>query len=63
MLKSFLCYKLTDSSGTSFLLICVYMPAESNSSPSGEYLNTLGEVKDFIDSLQYDSSIISGDQG
>ena len=53
--------KLTDSSGTSFSLICVYMPAESHSSSSGEYLNTLGEVEGFIDSLQCDNNIIVGD--
>ena len=53
--------KLTDSSGTSFSLICLYMPAESHSSSSGEYLNTLGEVEGFIDSLQCDNNIIVGD--
>ena len=37
------------------------MPAESHFSSSGEYLNTLGEVKGFIDSLQCDNNIIVGD--
>ena len=37
------------------------MPAESHSSSSGEYLNTLGEVEGFIDSLQCDNNIIVGD--
>ena len=37
------------------------MPAESHSSSSGEYLNTLGEVEGFIDSLQSDNNIIVGD--
>ena len=59
--NSFCAVKLTDSSGTSFSLICVYMPAESHSSSSGEYLNTLGEVEGFIDSLQCDNNIIVGD--
>ena len=57
----FCAVKLTDSSGTSFSLICVYMPAESHSSSSGEYLNTLGEVEGFIDSLHCDNNIIVGD--
>ena len=57
----FCAVKLTDSSGTLFSLICVCMPTESHFSSSGEYLNTLGEVKGFIDSLQCDNNIIVGD--
>ena len=41
--------------------MCSYMPAESHSSSFCEYLNTLGEVKGFIDSLQCDNNIIVGD--
>ena len=37
------------------------MPAESNLSSFCEYLNTLGEVEGFIDSLQCDNNIIVGD--
>ena len=37
------------------------MPAVSHSSSSGEYLNTLGEVEGFIDSLQCDNNIVVGD--
>ena len=36
------------------------MPAESHSSSSGEYLNILGEVEGFVDSLQCDINIIMG---
>ena len=37
------------------------MPAESHCSSYGEYLNTLGEVEGFINSMQCDNNIIVGD--
>ena len=48
--------KLCDSVGTSFLLICVYLPTDLHS-----YLNTLGELEGFIDSQSFDHILISGD--
>ena len=43
------------------MCVYIYMPAESHSSTSGEYLNTLGEVEGFIHSMQCDNNIIVGD--
>ena len=37
--------KLCDSSGLSFLIVCVYMPAQCSSTSTDEYLNTLGELE------------------
>ena len=42
--------KLCDSVGTSFLLICVYLPTDFKSSSFTDYLNALGELEGFIDS-------------
>ena len=40
--------KICDSSGVSYLLICVYMPSDCGSASYSEYLNTLGELEGFI---------------
>ena len=50
----------------SFLLACVYMPAEyhniiHHSSSFADYLNTLGELEGFLDSHQCDVNILVGD--
>ena len=48
--------KLCDSVGTSFLLICVYLPTDFQS-----YHNTLVELEGYIDSQSFDHYLISGD--
>ena len=53
--------KLCDSSGLSFLIVCVYMPAQCSSTSTDEYLNTLGELEGFISTQQCDVNIIIGD--
>ena len=53
--------RFRDSTGLSMLLICVYMPSSSSSSLFNEYLNTLGELDDFIHSNQSDVVVIVGD--
>ena len=40
--------KLCDSSGLSFLIVCVYMPAQCSSTSTDEYLNTLVSWKDLF---------------
>ena len=59
-LNRFCSIKLCDSVGTSFLLICVYLPTDFQSSFT-DYLNTLGELEGFIDSQSFDHIFISGD--
>ena len=53
--------KILDPSGLSFLLACVYIPAEYQSSSFADYLNTLGELEGFLDSHQCDVNILVGD--
>ena len=57
----FCAIKILDPAGLSFLLACVYMPAEYHSSSSSDYLNTLGELEGFLDSHQCDVNILVGD--
>ena len=54
----FCALKIQDNSGTSILLVNVYMPSQS--SPS-DYLDTLGVLEGFIESYQCDVSVIVGD--
>ena len=53
--------KICDSSGVSYLLICVYMPSDCGSASYSEYLNTLGELEGFIFSHSCDVNIVVGD--
>ena len=53
--------KLCDSVGTSFLLVCVYLPTNFQSTSFTDYLNVLGELEGFIDSQSFDRILISGD--
>ena len=59
-MNRFCSIKLCDSVGTSFLLICVYLPTDFQSFFT-DYLNTLGELEGFIDSQSFDHILISGD--
>ena len=52
---------LTESTGHSTLVICVYMPSLSNPSAYTDYLNTLGELEGFITAHQCDDTLIVGD--
>ena len=46
----------------SLLLICVYLPTNYGTTQSyDQYLESLGELKDFIDSQVFDNIIIAGD--
>ena len=40
--------KICDSSGVSYLLICVYMPSDCGTASYSDYLNTLCELEGFI---------------
>ena len=53
---------LTINSNTSkVLLICVYLPSNYNTSQSNDlYLETLGELNGFVNSLTFDKIIIAG---
>ena len=53
--------KFVDSSGLSYLFVCVYLPARGSSSSFSNYLNTLGEFHGFIASQAQDVLLISGD--
>ena len=53
--------KVCDSSGLSYLLICVYMPIDYGSTSYSDYLNTLGELEGFIVSHSCDANIVVGD--
>ena len=53
--------KICDSSGVSYLLICVYMPSDCGIASYSEYLNTLGELDGFIFSHSCDVNIVVGD--
>ena len=53
--------RLSDSSGLSYLLVCVYMPTYYDSDSCCLYLNTLGELEGFIASHSCDVNIIVGD--
>ena len=57
----FCAIKLSDSLGSSFLLICVYLPTDFQPSSFTDYLNALGELEGFIDSQSFDHILISGD--
>ena len=57
----FCAIKLCDISGSSILLVNVYLPSESVASCFSEYLNTLGELEGFIESQQCDYTLIGGD--
>ena len=57
----FCAIKLCDLSGSSILLVNVYLPSEGAASCYSEYLNTLGELEGFIDSQQCDQTLIAGD--
>ena len=54
----FCALKIQDNSGTSILLVNVYMPSQSSLS---DYLDTLGVLEGFIESYQCDVSVIVGD--
>ena len=43
-------------SGSSVLLVCVYLPSESAMSCYSDYLNTLGELEGFRESQRYINS-------
>ena len=53
--------KFRDSTGLSFLFVCVYMPSSSCPSSYTEYLNTLGELEGFIYSHHCDVVAVVGD--
>ena len=57
----FCAIKLCDISGSSILLVNVYLPSGSVVSCFSEYLNTLGELEGFIESQQCDYTLIAGD--
>ena len=57
----FCALKLLDLSGSTTLMISVYMPAECAPSHFSDYLNTLGEIEGFIDSQQCDNIVLAGD--
>ena len=49
----FCALKMQDLSGSTTLLISVYMPSQCGPSSHCEYLNTLGEIEGFIVSQQF----------
>ena len=53
--------RLSDSSGLSYILVCVYMPTYYDSDSCCSYLNILGEFEGFIASHACDVNIIVGD--
>ena len=56
----FCAVKLCDLSGSSVLLISVYMPSDNTPTSFVNYLNTLGELEGFIDSQQCDCNWRAG---
>ena len=52
---------MQDLSGSTTLLISVYMPSQCGPSSHCEYLNTLGEIEGFIVSQQFDNIVLVGD--
>ncbi len=60
--KRFSAVRLSDHSGHSFLLVCVYLPTDyGRSSSNDEFLFTLDELEGFVSSQQFDSLLIAGD--
>ena len=57
----FCAVKLREFSGSSVLLVSVYLPSESVVSSFSDYLNTLGELEGFIESQHCDSTLVAGD--
>ena len=57
--KRFCSFFLRDQSGSSTVMICVYLPTNDGSPES--HLITLGELEGFIDRHKYDHLIITGD--
>jgi hypothetical protein len=57
----FCAVKIVDSNTISYLVVCVYMPGYINSSSHIDYLNTIGELKGFLDVHNYDVLLIVGD--
>ena len=53
--------KLRELSGSSVLLVSVYLPSDSPVSSFSDYLNTLGELEGFIESQHCDSTLVAGD--
>ena len=56
----FVALKIRDSQGLSYLFISIYMPSFPLH-PYSAYLDTLGELEGFLDSVNYDYVIIAGD--
>ena len=60
--KRFCSAILRDHSGSSVLLICVYLPANYGSPGSyNDYLIALGELEGYIDRHNFDHLLIAGD--
>ena len=59
--KRFCAIRMSDPSGSSTLLICVYLPSKSITSCYNEYINTLGEIEGFVGSQEYDHIVVAGD--
>ena len=57
----FCAVKLREFSGSSVLLVSVYLPSDSVVSSFSDYLNTLGELEGFIESQHCDSTLVAGD--
>ena len=56
------CSITIDSNSFKSLLICVYLPTNYNSSQSNDYfLETIGELKGYVNSMFFDNLIIAGD--
>ena len=57
----FCAVKLREFSGSSVLLMSVYLPSDSVVSSFSDYLNTLGELEGFIESQHCDFTHVAGD--
>ena len=56
------CSITIDSNSFKSLLICVYLPTNYNSSQSNDsFLETIGELKGYVNSMFFDNLIIAGD--
>ena len=53
--------KLREFSGSSVLLVSVYLPSDSPVSSFSDYLNTLRELEGFIESQHCDFTLVAGD--
>ena len=60
MSNRFVALKIRDSQGVSYLFISLHMPSFPLH-PYSVYLDTLGKLEGFLDSVRYDHVIIAGD--